>query len=225
LASELFCNNKTNVEFTVELGHMRGFYFIYGVQFDYNTEIGNKNLTLSIETSIIEFYFKKSAITKEQCSRLEGLITNDLSTLFNSFRSIVFGRDVKYTGTVCALMFNNSNLDSLYLAGLVRSLVKVNIWRFGNDVSAYLFAEFRSSISSLSVSGYNYELDESIMHPRVFELTGTLAIQASINSIQVDLFKSFAYLRNIQVYMDILKNFFHTVGLDWAILFECERHL
>jgi hypothetical protein len=80
-------------------------------------------------------------------------------------------------------------------------------------------ASINSTIIQLILRGYNFDLDESIMHRLVFERVEALTILSSIGSIQpVDLLKSssFKHLNSILLSVLSLKAFFHNIGLHWT---------
>jgi hypothetical protein len=46
------------------------------------------------------------------------------------------------------------------------------------------------TIDDVTINGYNFALDESLVNPLVFEKVNTITVMNSVGSIQVGLFKS-----------------------------------
>jgi hypothetical protein len=72
-----------------------------------------------------------------------------------------------------------------------------------------------SDIRNLTVETYNYKLDFSVLSDKVFHRVVNLYLGKSISSIQSDLFKSWANLKNILFDMDILGYLFYQAGIEW----------
>jgi hypothetical protein len=68
------------------------------------------------------------------------------------------------------------------------------------------------------VQGYNFALEETLVHALVFKCITSLTVQTNVGSIQDGFFKSFVYLAIINIEMDNLRNFFHKIGIDWTLL-------
>jgi hypothetical protein len=74
-----------------------------------------------------------------------------------------------------------------------------------------------STIQHVTITGYNIKLDTNVLHLVVFEALQSLTIFGSIGSIDVDFpFSSFKQLFNILIASELLRDFFHRVGMDWS---------
>jgi hypothetical protein len=172
----------------------------------------DSNLVMFIYFSLIEFYFNEQHASELDCTR--GLISENETTFFNYFKQILFAPNTQYSSTpVCPYMFSNSILNSLNLYRLEDSLVQRNLWTFRNTARDDE-STINSSILELLLGGYKYVLDDQILNWLVFERLIHFQILHSVGSIQPDLFKSFAYLLNVLVQMDSLRN----------ILFDSKCH-
>jgi hypothetical protein len=204
-----FGTRDLGYDLTIDMSHLAGLE-VYINRTKQETSI----YTLKIEASVVYFSYNKNRMDENEGEQLSihGKVNTTFLSLFNSFKSIVFGQKNKYEDCVCPLIFNNSNLSSIFLTGIVDSLVKNNIWQFCNVSNE--FVNFNSAISVLSLVGFNYILDQKLLNSFVFKSTSSIGIHASVHSIQIDMFKSLAFLNDLRVHMDSLKNFFHNVGLS-----------
>jgi hypothetical protein len=90
----------------------------------------------------------------------------------------------------------------------------VNLLQFYQ--SDVVFTSIDSQIRKLYIQhGYNYRVDERLVHPIVFERLTELNIKNTIASIQTDLFMHLQNLSIIDLTLDRMGTFFHQVGIGW----------
>jgi hypothetical protein len=198
---------------------VQGDYFLYGLKgIDISSEWkSNQNYgNFWIEFSTAAFFVNGSS--KFDCS--EEQMTNDANknitySFFKSFKSIRFGHYVAYENKpICPYWFSNTDhLKSLEIDSLADSFLVQNQFNFKKVNSS---TSINSELQSFSLYGYNYKLDESLVHPLVFEKVQTIKIEGTIASIATDLFKPFIKLGEIYISVYCLSNFFHKVGLGWT---------
>jgi hypothetical protein len=184
------------------------------------------DLTLYVYSSNLAFFMNGQAPGEYDCitTNQQFLLnygTHFVSrTLFNYFDLIVLDKSVKYDQEtpVCPYLFTNAQISKLCIDSLVDSFLIRNVLQF-QQVRNYSSFTINSRILKLDLKGYNFKLDDSLMHPLVFEQVQELNIIGSVNAIQIDLLKSFKYLVNIRICVNSLANFFHKVNTEWT------RHL
>jgi hypothetical protein len=177
----------------------------------------SQSVTLAFEQSMLEFYVKNTPLEKSKCSG--ELISESANSIFNSFNAINFARKNKYPSyAFCPFIFAHANLNLIGFLEQIDAILIKKLWKFqpfnekNNSIST-----INSSINVLDIVGYGFSLDTSLMHPFVFEKVAILNIVHSIGAIQTGLFKHFQKCKNIFFFLKSLKNFFHKIGIDWAL--------
>jgi hypothetical protein len=193
--SPLLLNSDLNI--TKAIAHQPDYNFkihIYGLKgVNLIGWLNNKEkVTLLIYASSLKFYSEDLAPGDYQC-------TEHLNSTFFSYflevsfiDSVVYDRDV----AMCPYTFFNTNLYFLRIGNLIDSFVVNNLFKFQTALHN-ASSSINSTVSYFFVEGYHISLDETLMHPQVFESVKELDSYSSIGSIQIDLFKSFKNLNNI----------------------------
>jgi hypothetical protein len=227
LLNPLGSSSLSNAELGVEIGGLKGLDVVSGWRVQKNkvksNDASKESFSLTVDSSFVAFYMGGHAPGDYDCKTekqfmLEYKINLTAGTVFNYFSRVEFLESVKYdqTNPVCPYLFTNANLYIMGIAELVNSFLVTNIFRL-QHANTSSSSSINSTVSTLYIHGYNFILDESLLHPLVFERVKKLQIFGSIGAIQVDLFKaSFKQLRSIWIQMNNLANFFHQVGLKWA---------
>jgi hypothetical protein len=177
------------------------------------TSGNNSQHHIAFENSQIDFFMNGEAASEKKCSK--NLITTN-STFFTTFSQIRFIKENKYPKSpICPFIFANAHLEKIFIYNQVKAVLINNLWRFQTlDESAN--ESIFSNIKQLTVSGFGYDFNTSLVHPLVFEKIQQLTIYRSIGSIQLDLLKRFQQLDTVKIQMDNLRNFFHKIGLAWT---------
>jgi hypothetical protein len=172
-------------------------------------------VTLYMYASYLTFYMNNLAPSDYQCT--EQLMKYFNMTFFSFFTQVLLIDSVAYDRDVafCPYIFSNANLSLLHIGNLVDSFVVKNLFKFQRNLQN-ASSTINSVISQLEIRGYGFNLDETIMHPLVFESVERIGSFSSIGSIQIDLFKSFKNLSDIMITEFSLKNFFHRIGVEWT---------
>jgi hypothetical protein len=190
--------------------------YIYGLKsIEVIGWLKNVDCSIHVYASSLTFFMNGSAPGDFQCT--EQLIKSFNSSFFSYFIEVYFEDSVVYDldVTMCPYMFSNAKLNTLNIGYLVDSFVVKNLLKFQTELQNSL-SSINSIIAQLEVSGYHFKLDETLMHPLVFEKVIEIVSFSTIGSIQVDLFKSFKNLNKIFITEFSLKNFFHQVGIEWT---------
>jgi hypothetical protein len=157
-----------------------------------------------------------------QLNCTEKLINNLTSNLFNYFdtasQSVLSFRKVVYKSPWCPFIFANARLNIIEFDSLADSFLATNLFKF-QQVDGSL-SPINSTIIKLNLKGYNFGMDESLMHSYVFKRLQQLEVTGSVGSLQLDLFKSFPDLTQIWMKIYNLASFFHKFSVSWSIYFK-----
>jgi len=137
----------------------------------------------------------------------------NLLKLNNFFTSLwLYGFDaatpkIIYPISICPLIFYKSRIDYLLLSS-TNSLFVKNILVFSN-ISDELAKNMNSAIYALNLRLYHIDLNKNLLNKHVFEKIQWLILNGIIQSIDDDLFKSFKYLKLIELKIENVRNLFH----------------
>jgi hypothetical protein len=178
----------------------------------YNQQAENM---LSIYLSNIEFYVNEKPQSEFKCNRDLIPDSNSSSIFSSAFTTIYIPQYNNYPSNkpVCPFLLKNAHLSNIYLYGQVDSFLYTQLLRFNQNINHT--ESIRSNILQSVITGYNYKVDEGMLHPLVFERIGQLTMQNRVLSIETELFKNFQFLNEIYLNLDSVGNFFHTVGIGW----------
>jgi hypothetical protein len=156
------------------------------------------------------------ALNSFDCMEKIMLNLTSVGTFFNYFdHEVHFHQSIKYDqdNLVCLYLFADSRVTKLSTFGLVDTFLVSNMFRFQKVNSS---SSINSQVTQLALNGYNYKMDESILHPLVFEQVTNVLVMGSVVAMQSDLFKPFSNLIFIDIAAFPLVNFFHQVGVEWT---------
>jgi hypothetical protein len=165
---------------------------------------------LIIQNAKFDFYLNGKNLMNEKCE--QNLVTTQFyDALINI---LTLSSIIRYEHAVCPYIFDRFFINFLHVDGLSNHFIKRNLLKFctvKEDMSQML----NSSISSLSLSGYNHKLDESLLNPLVFSRIEILTISGRLNVIQSDVFKSFKQLIIVEFRIEDFQYFFYKLGVEW----------
>jgi hypothetical protein len=185
--------------------------------------------TYTIVDSTFDFYLNNEKISECDHAAFVSLKYSVFGPLVN----LNIGNNVKFGGKVSPLAFNNSFLSSLSVS-IVDHYVFKTLLEFCNDYDTYITqildsnstndtqtessSQIKSVIEELTIFGYNYKLETSLLHPIVFRSLLGLNINGKVKTIQTDLFllSPYQFLDTIDFNLRNLKQFFHNVGFEWT---------
>jgi hypothetical protein len=217
---KIICSNANNISgntcgsaLVVIIAGLKGFDVATGW-----TNYSTSNNLLRIISSFLVFFYMGNSPGQYQCD--EKTMIRNLTTsgsFLNYFSILIIEKSVKYDqdNPVCPFLFAIARINTLEFNGLVDSFLVSNLFKYQQVNSSS--STINSSISKLSLRGYNYALDESSLHRLVFEQVQTLNLEGMVGSVQPDLFKSsFGQIANVWLKVNSLANLFHQVGLEWT---------
>jgi hypothetical protein len=178
-----------------------------------------RNYAIQLHESAIAFYVDGLAPGEYECTE-DLLKTNkkntNTTTFFNFVSTLTIPSSAVFDSytPVCPFVFTDAKLITMTLEGLVDSFLIKNVLHF-SQASSCNKSSINSKIDQVLIRTFNIKLDETFLHPLVFEKVQYLTITISIGSIQSTLFKSLKFLRIIHIQMCSLNNFFHQIGIDW----------
>jgi hypothetical protein len=154
--------------------------------------------TLFLSLSAIGFYVNNLPPNGYTCT--SDLIPDGYPTrvsLFSAFINHLVIRNGNTQGslqsqtTICPYVFTNAQLEKIKLFNQVNSFLFVTLFRFQQTNELTSALSISSVIKELSVYGYNYKLDTSLLLPLVFVNMSSLFVYNTVESIQTNLFKYF----------------------------------
>ena len=157
----------------------------------FNTDMGfefvNLNALLNIRLSKLQFYSEKfTNIDQTKCT-LDNL---DTFLIFKSINSLEFESNVKFYQQVCPLVFVNSDLKYITFNRLTDTFIDRNILTFLSLSDQFHKVTLNSSILSLSITLFEYHLNNDIINDLVFSNLNTLKIKGTVKSLDKSIFSS-----------------------------------
>ncbi|CAF1035841.1 unnamed protein product [Brachionus calyciflorus] len=139
--------------------------------------INYKFISLNIYFSSFEIYLKNKIFKK--CNET---YTNFYTNIFNNINSIAFLTTVKYSNTTCPLLFKDKLINQLFLSGISDTFFYKNLPGFV-DLQLNENA-LNSTIMSLFLFAYKFNLDKNILNKDMFERTKSFEFGGSLNKIE-----------------------------------------
>jgi hypothetical protein len=174
---------------------------------------------LNLDHSVIEFLIKNKPQGELACSR--DLVPQKALPIFNCVKDIYLCDKIKYDDKpICLYIFTNAQFNKLAIFDQTNSFLIKNLWKFQTKITNDSSISINSKIMQLEISGYMFDLNESLLNPLVFESVEKILMSLSIGSIQTNLFKSFSNLSHISICPANMTNFFHIVGTEWTLSFD-----
>jgi len=128
-------------------------------------------------------------------------------SLFQKFKLLFLGDSVKFSGTTCPIIFNNTQITYFSIDKISNSFIEKNHLEFQImhlNASRY----FKCSILHLNVDLYHHDLNSKLLNVNIFQNTLVLDLNGVINLIQEDVFKSFKKLKIIRLRTQKVKKVF-----------------
>ena len=163
----------------------------------------------------IEFYSNGRHIKK--CQDILDLYPNgninslfQFHTYFPELRIKLFHSE--YKTPLCPVLFNNSDIYSFFLIGLIDTFYKRNILSIENRT----FDDLNSTIKLLSVrKAENINIDSNLLNPSVFRDLTWIYLSGSINKIDGNSLKCLNNLLEIQIVKNDYRDIIHKNGIKW----------
>lgn len=112
---------------------------------------------------------------------------------------------------LCPLVFNNTNLTSFDIIGLVDTFYKKNILAFENRK----FYGLNSAISNLRLKTENIKVDSNLLNPYVFEKLISIQLFGPVNMIDVNSFNQIKNLRFLTFDKGYFVDMIRKNGIKW----------
>ncbi len=195
----------------LSVGNKRWLFNLKGidVSFDYNF---NHENSLQVDFSHLDFYFDGERIDDNLCEKLWQ--TGLLIFPFFNLSIVTFGRNVRYTLHTCPYVFHSISIDLLILFGLSNSVTRRNELKFShtkNEASMDFF-----NFDTVYLFLYNYDIDESLMHPYTLGRVSRLFLQNNIKTIGINTFKALISIFSIEISISNLRAFLHG-NTSWMV--------
>ena len=179
-----------------------------------HTKLSNyeKGLILGIYLSKFDAYAHHTLIDSSNCD----LTTyNSTNSFFNSLYGVSFV-GVVYPKSVCPYLFENSSIAQMVFTDIRNSFLsknRLNILELNQTSSIKIRMKHLKALSFI----LSYEiLTSKIFNAKLFGNVEELVIEGVVNGMQSDLFKEIKSLKNINLQINNLKNFFHA-GNNWML--------
>ena len=108
----------------------------------------------------------------------------------------------------CPLLFLNADLKLLSVSRISSSFLEKNSFSFQSLINQTAEADINSKIFQFIISVYRTDLNANLLNHLVFKRLKVLDINGQLNSIQVDLFKSFKELKMLRLRSENIKKLF-----------------
>jgi hypothetical protein len=182
-------------------------------------ESNDVNTVLIVEFHRFPFDFYTAASNNQQPTLVRSC--EDIANATNASFIFNFGnfgntrldlRFMQFAAPTCPLVFRNARINLLKVKGLINTFFKRNILEFLN------WSEPLSiNIDELVIKhSYGIDLDYKLLHEGVFaNMTKIRFDDAYLNSIQVDVFRSFAHLQEFHLNPLNFREIMFKQGLEW----------
>ena len=168
--------------------------------------------SINIMESTLDFYLNETRIADQSvCTRQ--VFDAELINYFGSIEVITFNRNVLYPTRLCPYVFTNSNLKYLSFREVSNSLIfKNRILFFSANTSADLNV---ANLAKVEIDLAYEHLTLETMNRDVFKHVQIVFISGLLQSIQSNLFDSFAKLKWLKLETENLRALLGQ-GLQWA---------
>ena len=163
----------------------------------------------------LDFYHEKRKINS--CQDLIEFNITQIQTIFQIKSDTMLKRFdlnyIEYKQSICPFLFNNTNINTIYIRGLIDTFYKKSVLSFSNET----FPTLNSRIRQLTLFRINnIKLDLSFLHPSVFNTISRFEIMTgSLNSINGEIFRHLIYLSYIEINLKIFRKINHKQGIEW----------
>jgi hypothetical protein len=155
----------------------------------------------------LDIYYNSSPIDSDTCDLIKYKETVRFDRYLYGIR--IYG--VTYPKTWCPYFFKDFDLAHLILLDIINSFLIKNRLNFYNLNSSKVYLEY---LFVLELSFIYEHLDEKNLSPDLFHHVKYLSVSGVLNGIQSELFKTFRYLKVIDLGISNLKQLFYG-GNKW----------
>ena len=124
----------------------------------------------------------------------------------NNIKTIRFEKEVRYFVNTPKIVFKDSNIKFLTFREMINSNLKSNYLNFVNSNN---ITNLNSTIENLDIFVFKVRLDNKLLDKDVFAKTKTMYISYQIENVEIGVFNSFRFLKDLSFIMFSLKHLFH----------------
>jgi len=161
-------------------------------------EISSKRILYYFYNSDFNFIYKKD---------LQALDQNFLVNI----TEISFVKNNRYRTNISTLMFKDSKIESLIINEMVSTKVVSNYLTFNSEPE---MADLNADIKSVAFTLFNINLNGKMLNKQVFKNIQSLRLEDFFIVAEASIFKSFTYLKTLDLRLFSLQKFFHS-GTSW----------
>ena len=207
--------------FTIELilSELKGFdvsSFNRDIEMKSRRQTFPTRFDMSIYDSSFTFYYRNKRI--KSCEDYTEAIESSENKGENIFQACAFPcsfslKRVDFSTPICPLVFNNSNIKSFIINGLMNTFYRANTLRFSNS-----YLNITSFIEEvLFLDANKIIIDKNIVRPDLFKNTKYFVPFGILESVQVDLFlpTNFPLLKTIELGLQFFKPLTYKQGINW----------
>lgn len=225
--------NDYILKFTNKTVYKITFNYIQGFEINFNKydthEVNSANFKVQFFKSNFEFFIVENSNNNNKRRRVESCedvaIDSIDSSVFDVFQvtpdlSIKFNQCV-FKSKVCPFVFNNSDLYTLEIDGMINYFLKTNLLEFfelkntSSSSNSTKWRLLRTKIMRLFLSNVeNAEINNKILDVHVFKSLWHLTVSGTYFSIHTDLFKPFTNLKSIVIQISE-NNLLKITGIEW----------
>lgn len=191
------------------------FQYINGFQLDFKQI--NKSFKLSSSIKIYESKFDFYSANGSRITACDSLSLDESSgdkrwilQTFSYAKLRIFKSTFK--NPICPLVFNDSNINDMYIDNMINTFYKTNLLRFTNTSVGKMTLEKMKEVNFEHF--VNIDVDSSLLSPLVFEKIRILILNGEVSSIRTGLLKSFKSLSQVNLRFYCARRLFHR-GIAW----------
>jgi hypothetical protein len=170
---------------------------------------GKSLVELTLFNSEFEFYESYSNKLESKCE-MESF--GNVDTLLTKFSKLWLNDNIKYSSTLCPLVFRNTHFD-LVLAHFLNKTNSFGFKNYNNTKSSTYY--INSNINYLYLFNVKLDhLDSGFLNKQVFGELKRLQIFGSLNEIENGLFSNFKKLKSIMFELFNFEHFIRTPNTD-----------
>ena len=210
--TNLYINPKT-FNFILYVANLNGFDISYDPFKDVKVnETSDIHGELVIQWSNFNFFNQNKLLNEYDCGSNSSFIFQNILSSY-IFTILKIKESVKFPKEICPLVFNNSNINTIYIENIEKTFVRTNLFILKN-VSSNSFTElnkpfYKPLIKTLEAAMYNVDLNERFLNVFFFKNIVTFHLSGFINGVEDGLFKSFQNLKSIVIKTNNIRYFLH----------------
>ena len=186
--------------------HLVAFVNMKGINIDTNKKKYFIPPMITFSFSKLDFYLNNTPIKSEECSM--DLFKN-YHQLFSDYNQLTIIYS-KFPEFMCPFVFMNSLLYQATIFDVSNSFLNKNKIHFIEVTDEKIASQdMLSHVKYLRIQLKYETMTSKILNKYVFKYMEDLRIEGVLVDIQTDLFKSFEYLKNVDIRIENFKTFFH----------------